>query len=549
MVAANVIPFPSDRVPPTLELVPSEWTEACRYLEGRPITFDGQPWVRDMLDDPTPWQVWKTSRQVAKSTSFVNLMLCWGCNMPNLRMLYVAPTNKQTVFFSEERLRAAIVESPPIADHYWDPRTCRDRQLYRSLTTPAFIHLAHCFHDADTVRGMSTHILFLDELQDLSQEILPVLEQVVSAATRNPDMVASGMADVRRYAGTPRSFDTALEKAWERSTQNEWLVPCTRCGGGDRHFWNLLDERNISRDGLICKRCQKPLDWTTGQWVSRFPDRLWSGWHANQLMATEPQGWIRWERIWDDYQQYPTGRFLNEVLGVSHDTGDRPVTLDEVKNCCLEPYTWDDIPVGQLDCFAGLDWGFSAESDTSYTVLTIYALVGNRFQLQYAKRFKGQQASNPNLVLLHIKEKMAEYNVRLIGLDRGVGHMENERLKSELGTEGDLAIIEYAYVGQQKEEVKWNEHSGAVQLERTVRMDRLFEAIRQRWLWWPRWDLFETYAPDVLAPFIDYNPTMRTRRYLRRDPDDFFHATLFAWEAFCYYNPDYNAQAWRPTIQ
>ena len=545
---ADILSFPSSGPTP---ITPSAWVEACRIFEGRPISFEQQPYIIDVIDCPVPWQVLKTARQVAKSTTLVNLMLAWGCNAPWMRMLYVAPTHAQMLFFSEERLRPAIHDSPNIKDHFFDYRTCFDRQNYRSLTTPAFIHLTHCYLSADSARGLSAHALLLDETQGLLRDVVPVLEQIVSASRRSEAIAGMGMADLRRYSGTPKTFDTVLERYWDLSTQNEWLVPCSHCGGGDYRRWNLLDEESIGREGLLCKHCGEDIHWPDGQWVSRYPERSWTGWHISQLMATEPLGWIPWETIRINQLNYPPEQFYNEVLGLAYDHGDRPITQEALQRCCTPEFMCGDasqaIP-GSLETFAGFDWGFSDDSMTSFSVFVIYALVQGRFQLQHVKRFRGIEAADPNYILEYVKSHMERYHVRLLGLDRGVGHMENLRLKSDLNVEGDLSIIEYAYTSQ-ADEVKWNEKTGAVHLDRTSRMERVFEAMRQGWMWFPKWDFFEDeYANDILTIYSDYNAELRKMRYLNREPDDFFHATLFAWECFMYWNPGFTNKAFAPTI-
>lgn len=514
-----------------------DWLETCRYLDGKPISFERQPWIKEMLLESDRWQVWQTGRQVAKSTSLVSLMLAYGCNVRYLRQLYVAPTYNQARLFSADRLRPAIFNSPPILAHYWN-KNCIDRVMTRSLATPSTMMMAHCFHSADSVRGASAHVLMLDEVQDLLLDAVIVLEETLSAAERMP--LTEGQerfVNVRRYCGTPKTFETALQSYWEESTQNEWFVPCRRCGGGDLHYWNILGDRNIAEDGLVCDRCAKPIAWVEGEWVMKYPGHTWVGWHVSQLMATKPWGWIDWTTIWDKKKRYLPHLFANEVLGVPFDSGMRPVSLDQIKACCRPEYSLRDQRSGRhSEYFAGLDWQMDSESIQSFTVFTIYALVGQRFQLQFVKKFIGQEASNPDDVIAFIVRKCQEYGVRFIGCDYGVGHKENQRLMSQLPN-GAERVIEFEYVNAGRE-VKYYQPHRSYHLDRTRRMELLFEAVRQQWLWWPAWEEFKYYHEDVYSIIADYNIRMRKMRYIHRKPDDFFHSSLYAWEVFHLWNGD-----------
>ena len=533
-----------DRGPLTYN--PIEWLETCRYLDNRPISFDKQPWIVNMLMESDRWQVWQTGRQIAKSTSLVNLMLAFGCNVRNLRQLYVAPTYNQARLFSSDRLRPAILESPPIHNNYWSKR-CTDQVRIRSLSTGSQMLMAHCFHSADSVRGASSHVLMLDELQDLMLETVIVLEETLSAAERMEMLPGhEDFVNVRRYCGTPKSFETALQHFWDRSTQNEWFVPCRSCGGADLHYWNVLGDKNVAQEGLVCDRCGKPIDWVEGEWVMKYPDAMWTGWHVSQLMATKPHGWIEWDSIWDKKVRYLPHLFANEVLGIAFDSGMRPVSLDQIKACCLQEYSLGSIRKGVHKCYAGIDWQMDEESMQSYTILTIYALVGSRFQMQYVKKFVGQEAARPDDVIKFIIQRLDEFNVEFIGTDHGVGHKENQRLMANIPN-GGQRVIEFEYVNMGRE-VKYYPPHRSYQLDRSRRMELLFEAIRQRWMWWPAWKQFEPYHKDIYGIVADYNIKMRKRQYIHKVPDDFFHSTLFAWEAFHLTNRGRYPNLWKQRL-
>jgi len=521
----NLIPFPGGRavLEPEPELEPveitiSQWCQEFRYLEGRPIRFEQQPWIVPMQDCLHPWQVFRTGRQVAKSTTLVNKKLAYCCNIPFFRTMYVAPTQKQVRIFSNDRLRPAIHFSPDISSLFFDRRFCQDQVHNRSFTNSSKITLVSCFNDADSARGNSTDFLGVDEIQDILLENIPVLEECLSRSEY----------DYRLYCGTPKTHDTALELYFEKSTQNEWLVRCDHCGGGDVHFWNILDERNIGPEGLICKKCGQPLDWGIGEWVARHPfNRDWVGWHVSQLMCVRPRGWVEWDKILEKYNRYKRYLFFNEVLGVPFDLGAKPVTIDQIKACCLPEYRMEEFLPRSAPAFAGLDWQMDSTSLSSYTVLVIYAVVGNRLKLVYAKRYTGLEAADPDKIIEDVCEKFKRYGCSLIGCDWGVGHKENVRIAKGLG---DRLVMECAY-SDVKEGIRYQHERNVFMLDRTARMDNVFEAIRRKALWFPAWEQFEDWYMDIYTIYTDYNAIRRRRRFLHAAPDDFFHATVYAYEA------------------
>ena len=44
--------------------------------------------------------------------------------------------------------------------------------------------------------------------------------------------------------------------------------------------------------------------------------------------------WKKWDELRLEYETYPRGQFYNEVLGLSFDSGMRPLTLTQVQEFC-----------------------------------------------------------------------------------------------------------------------------------------------------------------------------------------------------------------------
>jgi phage terminase large subunit GpA-like protein len=165
---------------------------------------------------------------------------------PNYTSLFVSPSAMQTKVFSVTRIDDIIDVSPAL-------RALKDTRLTYNLLEKSFIngskiYLRYAFLSADRIRGLSVNSLFLDEIQDLLTELLPVIEETTSHH-KSPFFL---------YSGTPKTFDNTIEKLWSKSsTQNEWAIPC------DAHtptYWNILGIKNIGKNGPICSKCGKLLN-------------------------------------------------------------------------------------------------------------------------------------------------------------------------------------------------------------------------------------------------------------------------------------------------
>lgn len=282
------------------------------------------------------------------STSLGNLALCYICMVPAYKVLYVSPSNTQTKTFSNDRIKEPIETSPVLKR--FTTRKLSDNILEKQFINRSKITMRYAFLNADRTRGIPAWLLEIDEFQDVLSDNLPVIEQCLSHAPER----------WRRYiyAGTPKSLDNSIEYYRERmSTQGEWVVPC------DHHtprFWNILGEKNIGRHGLVCEKCKKPLDpmHPDAQWARMVQEAPFESYRIPQLMVP----WKPWSEIVLDYERYPRDKFYNEVLGISYDSGLRPLTTEQVRVCCNQDILMGDYekyrPLAYSQpVFAGIDWG------------------------------------------------------------------------------------------------------------------------------------------------------------------------------------------------
>jgi Phage terminase large subunit (GpA) len=522
------------QIPP---LSPSRFTEfAFRMI--RPdglgyenFSFEGRRHMHRLYDTPARRILLKCGRQVEKSTLLGNRMLTYSCMVPGFRTLYVSPSATQTKTFSVDRIKEPLETSNVLRGY---TTTALQQNVFeKQFVNRSKITLRYAFLNADRCRGIPAWSIMLDELQDILADNIPVIEQASSHAPENWKSFI--------YAGTPKSLDGTLEYYWSgtargkpMSTMGEWMVPCDRCGSsaGTGRYWNILGEKNIQKKGLSCERCGKPIDpmGADAQWAMTVKGGVFEAYRIPQLMVP----WRSWDEIMLDYGRYDRQRFYNEVLGISYDSGLRPLTRAQVRSCSnpdvhmdlksLEKYKTHGAgnPI-----FVGLDWG---TGENSYTVISFGTYVSSKFRIFYIHRFQGEEV-DPQIQLQRIVELIGYFNTRLIGADYGGGFHPNDHLTRKFGPK---RVHKYQYLPRGKKKIAWNPAFRRWQVVRTEAMSDLFNAIKRRQIEFPNWEEFEDpFANDMLNIYSEYNNKLRMLQYDHQidRPDDAFHSVLYCFLA------------------
>lgn len=513
-------------------VTPSQFTEFAFRMptaDGtyEAFSFDGRRHMKRVYDTPARRILLFCGRQVEKSTLLGNRMLTYCCMVPAFKALYVSPSATQTKTFSVDRVKEPLETSEILRS--FTTTALQQNVFEKQFVNRAKITLRYAFLNADRTRGIPAWLLLLDELQDILGDNIPVIEQCTAHA---PEQWKSFI-----YAGTPKGLDNVIEfyrsgtsKGRPMSTMGEWVVPCDRCGSsaGAGRYWNILGEKNIQRRGLSCEKCGELINpmHADAQWAAQQVEGIFESYRIPQLMVP----WRSWDEIMLDYGRYDRARFFNEVLGISYDSGLRPLTRQQVKDCCnpdismhpehLEKYK--PLSAGN-PVFAGIDWG---TGENTYTVVSLGTYVNSKFRIFYIHRFTGEDV-DPPAQLEKLDELLSYFNVRVIGTDYGGGFDRNDHLVRKFGPK---RVHKYQYLPRGKKKIFWNPAYRRWQITRTEVMSDIFNAIKRHQIELPRWAEFEDpYANDCLNIFAQYNRTLRMLQYDHRPdrPDDAFHSILY----------------------
>jgi hypothetical protein len=526
-------------------IYPSDFTEFAFRMpdldtgEYENFSFEGRRHIVRPYNSAAKRILLICGRQVEKSTLIGNVSLCYMCLVPNFKILFVSPSATQTKTFSNDRIKEPIETSPVLKK--FTTQMLSANILEKQFINRSKLTLRYAFLNADRTRGIPAYMLMIDEFQDILQENVPVIEHCLSHSPKQ----------WRRYvySGTPKSLDNPIEEyRANRSTQNEWVVPCDNCGsnipGAAGRFWNILGEKNIARKGLACEKCHTLIDpmHPDAQWAAQVemkpPKVEWESYRIPQLMVP----WVEWSEILYRYEHDPRDKFYNETLGVSFDSGLRPLTQHQVKRCCRDDIRMSDEK--QLEnyhnesyakpFFMGIDWG---TGEHTYTVATVATYVDMKFRVILAHRFVGEETS-PAIQLRKIYEMVEYFNVRIIGTDYGGGFDRNDELTRKYGID---RVQKFQYAARPKRKVEWSDKLRRWIVHRTEVMSDIFNAIKRgRECEFPRWEEWDKpFASDMLNIFSEWSEQMKmiVYRHALDKPDDTFHSFLYCWLGSMIINP------------
>jgi len=501
----------------------SQFVEQLFTIRGKPFSFKGREMMRDMYDMKFDTAVFMMGRQVGKSVTLCNDMLTDCFLIPWFNTLFVTPRMEQTAMFSNDKLKPTIKGSPRFNKAMCDSSVMQN-VFDKEFLNNSKIFLRSSFLTADSIRGISADKSVLDEVQDIIFSNVGIIEQVLSGSEYQ----------IRLYAGTPKTHTNTLARLYSRSTKNEYLVRCRGC-----NKYNCLNEDNVGKKGVICKKCGKslgpPFD---GQWVSMNPKSTTLGFRLPQIISPT----ANWKRIMEIREEFPHYQFMNEILALPHDSGSNPITETDLMACC-DPGRKNELPASGTPpagtLVLGIDWGHGdlslaskkKNAPTGYTVAVLARLLSNGvFEILWIKKFKGVE-SDPIHQIKELFILAKTQKTLCVGADHGGGFYHNVDLRKRLGDRPPL--LEFNAHANVREKIKWDPEvdSNRVTFHRTRCMSEFFHRIKQGRLRLPQWEDFADFAPDFLTIFVDYRSGIEQDKifYNHVLPDDTFHATMLAY--------------------
>lgn len=524
---------------PILKLKKSQLARAVLQLKGKPLDLDEyKPF--EMIYDTSPQEsLIKAGRQIGKSVSLGGMTITESIIRQFFNTLYIAPLSSQTSRFSTAYLDPFLY-SPIIRKHFVNAAD-KKNVFEKSLNNGSRIYLSYAETegDADRVRGASADQMFLDEIQDISQEAIPILRETLSA---------SDHAFVR-YTGTAKTENNTLEINWRRSNMLEWVVKCNHCG---KHTipndFDMCMKIMANPEGPGCVHCGKVLNMKEGMWVAAKPHiKDFYGFHVPQMSIPARCKPKKWKELrakafgTEGGRGYSSAKLANEVFGLASGVGGRILSMKEAMACCNPERTkFDDgFPMdnrGIVCTTLGVDWSVSG-SHKSYTVITVlgYDFNGKCYVL-FTERLNGVDILEQ---VRRVEYLFAKFKCTQLGSDRGVGVLQGQLMKQDLGDD-KVNMINYV---ASKTQLRWDKEGLYFAADRTMNIDTtvLRAKMGRDRFETPAWAIMSEYWQDALNVFEE--ETNAGRRVYRKDEDltdDWLHSVTFANIAYMIVRGDFS---------
>jgi len=524
------------------QATPFSLIENLFYLDGNPISlpYDEMRHLLPIYNTTAPEMLLMFGRQTHKSTTVGNKLVLPALMIPSYRSLYVAPTALQASVFSNDKLNGTIYGSPIIEKNYTGPHYA-DQVGYKELKNGSKIYLRSAFRNADSIRGISADHVMFDEVQDIIRDNIPVIRQCMghsmqhgATLQKHHPNIPIGLFNNTTYAGTPKTMENTLTFQWARSSQNEFLIRCTHC-----NKLNYIDEQNIGPTQLECRVCHRPIWYQNGKWVQTNPNGHILGFRLPQIVLpwiNNPNNPDSWKiNVINTQYQYSVEKYYNEVLALPYANAKHPVEEADIRKCCIsdlscasEEHGLESVGLStrQVVTVAGIDWGKGDIcSGTSYSVLTIGAVVKGVYTVLLMKRYSGRQNSEAIFQLQDMIRLVNRFGCKMVIADTGDGRTSNAHLVKALGPQRFCEIYES---GNLKAPLKWDTQTGKYVLSRTQMMTNLLMEITRQQVRFFRWEEFASFSPDFTGIFTDYSEKTRLTQYDHNVPDDAFHSYMYS---------------------
>lgn len=501
----------------TLKTTPANFAQKILYLDGKPFSLRGLPYMVTIMNTETDRMMMMTGRQVAKSTTISAAAVTELTGHPFWRSLYVAPRNDQISQFNNDKLNPMLNNSPIISQYFLDSK-CKNQTLAKELKNGSMIYLRSCYHTADGIRGISANSVYIDEVQDILIDNIPVIEECT--ARKNPKRMT--------FCGTPKTFDNSIQQLWNQTTQHYWAMKCPACGK-----WNVpIQIENLSETGLVCSKCKHPLQVDDGQYVAMHPDRSFIGYHISQAMvAGVPQTGIPWSRLYEKLKNplYSEAKFYNECLGFSYDNGAKLLVEADIKACCdpdrQEWTTKRKSEWGIYTLIAAVDWGVLGGN--THTVVTLGGMnKDGKLQVIFTKKFPVDQ--DPLAQMDELVKLIYPANPAIIVSDRGGGSLANSILRKRFPKQ---RCYEIEYKAKVNDGMHFSPESKSWITDRTRAMAGVILDIKAGNMVFPNYNICmkDYVAPDLLTLSCEYNERIRAFQIIRDigTPDDFAHTLVY----------------------
>lgn len=333
-----------------------------RNAHGKPMDFKGpsRKWMRDYYKDNSPHTVTMKCSQIgATEKQLANL---FTQAKAGLRGLYILPTDKKCNMFVADRVNGLQISSPEYAKNIKSIRKESDSLGQKSIygNTCRFVgsNSRGNFHE------FVADVIYFDEYDLCEKDNIPYAY----------DRIKHSKYKYVNILGNPEAESLGIHREYLDSDQQEWHVPCNKCGHEQvldwfKHFVEKINGYYHLRNtegNPTCLNCGQPFNRLGGgRFIPMAPENTIRGYHLSRLFADDTDDFVIINLynlfIRSQNNQTALKKFWNTDLGLPYRNEEDKITEVDILRMATGE-AWETIkPEGESEFIvrtvAGIDQG------------------------------------------------------------------------------------------------------------------------------------------------------------------------------------------------
>ena len=354
---------------PPPDLTISQWADEKRRISPEASAEPGrwntaraeyQRAIMDSISDPfVERTVIMSCAQIGKTELLLNV-IGYHIDQEPAPILLTQPTLEMGEAFSKDRLATMLRDTPAMQGKVKDPRARDSGNTLLHKTFPGgHITIAGANSPA-SLASRPIRVLLCDEVDRYPFSAGTEGDPLSLAARRTQNFWNRRIV----WVSTPTTKDISrIEKAYNASTREEWMVPCPACGEFQAYDWTRIVHKDVVEPVMRCDYCgtaHNEIEWKAGQgrgvWKP-FSDEVsrTRGFHLNAFASP----WTTWRELVDQYlEAFANGEeelmtWWNTVLGLPYESQAGAIEVEALEEHRMEYEA--EVPDGVLVLTCGVD--------------------------------------------------------------------------------------------------------------------------------------------------------------------------------------------------
>lgn len=267
----------------------SKWAEMYRVMGGSsfsgPWKFDFHPWLKDMHDSKSPFNVGQKSAQMGFTETLLNIVF-YRIDVLRTDCLYLLPaTQPDARDFSASRFDPALELSPHLSKIFSDVKNLGHK---RAGTTNLYVRGSR---SRSGLKSIPVGFIAFDEVDEMDQDAIPLAMERASGQLEKLVWMIS----------TPTLENEGINKHYKDTTQEHFFFKCPSCSkfmefrfpDNIKITGESLVDPDIERSYYFCTECKyefpngkpKTIIMNGGEWKPTGPKVEARGFHINQMYS------------------------------------------------------------------------------------------------------------------------------------------------------------------------------------------------------------------------------------------------------------------------